>query len=70
MATATETKNGSPLQQLGAMQEQAEAQIQAAKDAMGDFNEKALHFIKERPGLCLVGAVAVGFVVGRIVSRR
>ena len=27
-------------------------------------------FVRERPGVCLLGALALGFVVGRIASRR
>jgi hypothetical protein len=27
-------------------------------------------FIRANPGTCLLGAVAVGFIIGRIASRR
>jgi len=27
-------------------------------------------FIKERPGTCIAGALVVGFVLGRLISRR
>jgi ElaB/YqjD/DUF883 family membrane-anchored ribosome-binding protein len=27
-------------------------------------------FIRENPGTCLLGALAVGFVVGRLASRK
>ena len=41
----------------------ARAQLEA-------FNDTAVAFIKENPGLCIVGAVAAGFIIGRLASRR
>lgn len=35
-----------------------------------DFNHRAVDFIRENPGVCIVGAVAAGFVIGRLASRR
>lgn len=35
-----------------------------------DFNERAVDFVRENPGLCIVGAVATGFIIGRLASRR
>ncbi len=32
-------------------------------------SEATIEFIKERPVLCLLGALAVGYVFGRIVRR-
>ena len=67
----TSSNNGSGLpDQVVALQEQAEAQIRAARDALTDIDKKVRAFVKERPGLCLLGAVAAGFVIGRLVSRR
>lgn len=34
------------------------------------LNERAANFIRENPGICIVGAVAAGYVVGRLASRR
>ena len=34
------------------------------------FNEQAVTFIKDNPGLCIVGAVATGYLVGRLASKR
>ncbi len=45
-------------------------QIEQAREALGTFNEKAKAFIRERPGTCLLGALAVGYLVGRLASRR
>jgi ElaB/YqjD/DUF883 family membrane-anchored ribosome-binding protein len=35
-----------------------------------DFNEQAVDFIRENPAICIVGALAAGYVVGRLASRR
>jgi hypothetical protein len=34
------------------------------------MNTRVVSFIRANPGTCLLGAVAVGFIVGRIASRR
>ena len=59
--------NGSTLpDMLGGAQEQ----IEVAREALSDVDKKVRAFVKERPGMCLMGAVAAGFIIGRIVSRR
>jgi ElaB/YqjD/DUF883 family membrane-anchored ribosome-binding protein len=45
-------------------------QIDEAKRNLSDLNARVTSFIRERPGMCLLGALAFGFVVGRIASRR
>ena len=35
-----------------------------------EFNEQAVHFIRENPAICIVGALAAGYLVGRLASRR
>jgi hypothetical protein len=42
--------------------EQTRAAVDQALDAAADF-------IRERPILCLAGALALGYAVGKIVSR-
>mgnify|MGYP001550303814 CR=1 FL=1 len=37
--------------------------------SLNRLNERALTFIRDRPVTCLVGALALGFVVGKIASR-
>ena len=34
-----------------------------------DFNDDAVAYIKENPIKCLVGAVAVGILIGRVARR-
>lgn len=38
--------------------------------ALAEFQDEALAFAKERPGTVLLAALALGFAVGRLVSRR
>ena len=51
------------------IQERLGAPIETVRESLSTFNEEAVRVIKERPGACLIGALALGFVVGRIVSR-
>lgn len=37
--------------------------------SMGRLNERALEVVRAQPILCLVGALTVGFVVGKIAAR-
>ncbi|HLL53088.1 MAG TPA: hypothetical protein VK447_06045 [Myxococcaceae bacterium] len=52
------------------MQARLAPQIDEARQNLMDFNDRAIRFIKERPGTCLLGALAFGFIVGKIASRR
>jgi ElaB/YqjD/DUF883 family membrane-anchored ribosome-binding protein len=52
------------------LQERFAPQLQAARHNLEQANYKVAAFIRENPGTCLLGALAVGFVVGKIVSRR
>jgi len=45
-------------------------QIDEAKRKLESLNNSAISFIKENPGKCLVGAIAFGYLVGKIASRR
>lgn len=51
------------------MQARFGPQIDEARQNLADFNVQVTRFIKERPGTCLLGALAFGFIVGKIVSR-
>lgn len=52
------------------IQERIVPQIEEARRNLTDFNQRAVSFIRANPGTCLVGAVALGFLIGRIASRR
>jgi ElaB/YqjD/DUF883 family membrane-anchored ribosome-binding protein len=45
-------------------------QIEEARKRIESLNTSAVAYIKENPGKCLVGAVAVGYLIGKLASRR
>jgi ElaB/YqjD/DUF883 family membrane-anchored ribosome-binding protein len=45
-------------------------QIEEAKRRFTSMSDSATTYIKANPGKCLVGAIAVGFLIGKIASRR
>jgi ElaB/YqjD/DUF883 family membrane-anchored ribosome-binding protein len=52
------------------LQENLLPQLEDARRNLEDMNTRAMSFIRANPGTCLLGAVAVGFIIGRIASRR
>ncbi|HEX5746404.1 MAG TPA: hypothetical protein VFZ09_09170 [Archangium sp.] len=52
------------------LQENLLPQIDEARRNLEDVNTRVVSFIRANPGTCLLGAVAVGFIIGRIASRR
>jgi ElaB/YqjD/DUF883 family membrane-anchored ribosome-binding protein len=49
--------------------ERVRPQIEDAKKKLSSLNDRAIDYIKENPGTCLVGAVALGFLIGKIARR-
>ncbi len=49
--------------------EEAQEMIEQTRAAVDQALEVASGFIRERPILCLAGALAIGYVIGKIVSR-
>lgn len=45
-------------------------QLEEARRNLEDLNQRVTGFIRANPGTVLLGAVAVGFLVGRLASRR
>jgi hypothetical protein len=45
------------------------AEIKSARHGLATANERAIHYVKTNPGKCLLAALAVGFIVGRIAGR-
>jgi ElaB/YqjD/DUF883 family membrane-anchored ribosome-binding protein len=43
--------------------------VEQTKQALDDAVEQVSDFIRERPIVCLAGALAFGYVVGKIASR-
>ena len=44
-------------------------QIDQARRRLSSLNGDVTSYIKENPGRCLLGAVALGFVIGKIARR-
>ncbi|MFL5318592.1 MAG: hypothetical protein ACJ790_02980 [Myxococcaceae bacterium] len=45
-------------------------QIEQARQNLSDLNTRVTTFVRQNPGTCLLGAIAFGFIVGKIASRR
>ncbi len=45
-------------------------ELEEARKSLSDLNARILAYVRQRPGVCLLGALAFGFLVGRIASRR
>lgn len=72
MATESQSANGhgAASRILDKMNfEDAEQVMEQTRAAVDQAMEVASGFIRERPILCLAGALALGYVVGKIVSR-
>jgi ElaB/YqjD/DUF883 family membrane-anchored ribosome-binding protein len=49
--------------------EDAQQMIDQSREAVEKAMETAADFIRERPIVCLAGAVAIGYLIGKLVSR-
>jgi len=49
--------------------ERVRPQIEDARRRLSSFNEQAVSYIKENPGQCVLGALALGYIVGKIARR-
>ena len=67
---ANETDAASDDDPMKAFHERLGPKLKDAQAQLLTVNETVKSFIKENPGSCLLGALAVGFVVGRLASRR
>lgn len=45
-------------------------QLEQARENLSELNTRVTSFIRQNPGTCLIGALAFGFIVGKIASRR
>lgn len=57
-------------EQARMLQERLAPQIDQARQNLTDLNRKVVSFVRENPGTCLIGAVALGFIVGKLAARR
>jgi hypothetical protein len=47
----------------------AKPRVEEAKRQLAAWNGAVTEYIKENPGRCLLGALALGFVVGKLARR-
>ena len=52
-----------------AIEDRVRPRIEDAKRRMSDVNERVTSFIKENPGKCLLGALALGYLIARVARR-
>ena len=45
-------------------------QIEEAKRRFDSLNSSATAYIKENPGKCVIGAIAIGYLIGKLAGRR
>ncbi len=66
-----ETMSAAELQQ-GIMEgyHELEERYVSTKEQVYDLNRKAVDFIQKHPGACIVGGIAVGFLIGRMAKKR
>lgn len=55
---------------LSDLEERIGPQVELVRDTLGTWNERALGFMRTYPGTTLIVAVGVGFLFGRLASRR
>jgi hypothetical protein len=53
-----------------AIHDESAAPLEEAKERIRELNERAKSYIKEHPAACLVGALALGYVVARFARWR
>ena len=44
--------------------------LEQARQTLSRLDERIVDFARERPGTLLLGALALGFVLGKLASRR
>lgn len=52
------------------LEEQVRPQIERATQSLTHLSEQVTTYIRANPGKCLIGAVATGYIVGRIAQSR
>ena len=52
------------------LQEKFGPQIEQARQNLNNLNVRVASFIRANPGTCLISAVAVGYLIGKLASRR
>jgi ElaB/YqjD/DUF883 family membrane-anchored ribosome-binding protein len=70
MAEVEKTGNGSGSGFLGDVSiEDAQQLVEQTREAVDQAVEQAATFIRERPIVALAGALAIGYLLGKLASR-
>jgi hypothetical protein len=52
------------------LEERVRPQLKVATQRLALLNKEVSSYIRTNPGKCLLGAIAAGYVIGRIARRR
>ena len=58
-----------PVRNIAEITNRFAPQIDGVRNAVENYQEEATKIIRANPGASLIGALALGFIVGRIVSK-
>lgn len=58
-----------PVRNIAEITNRFAPQIEGVRNAVSNYSDEASKIIRKNPGASLIGALAFGFIVGRIVSR-
>jgi len=70
MTTTTSQQYGSTYTQPGLISDRDQGTYGEIRGNLSNANDTVVRFLRERPAMALGCAVAVGFVVGRILTRK
>lgn len=56
--------------QNGPVPEELQVQISRIREGLAELDQRTRSLVREHPVASVLGAVAVGYVVGRVLSRR
>jgi len=62
-----DTSVGNSVEEIG---ERIRPRIEDAKRRLGEIDGRITGFIKDHPAACLLGAVALGYLVARVARSR
>ena len=52
------------------LEERVRPQLKVATQRLALLNKEVSSYIRTNPGKCLLGAIAAGYVIGRVARRR
>ncbi|MFO7155686.1 MAG: hypothetical protein DIU72_003575 [Pseudomonadota bacterium] len=64
-----ENQSGSGRHRIQQFAHHAGARAEHMRQAVDDLDERLRAFVRDRPGAALVGAFAIGWLVGKLASR-